>query len=176
MMNEEIYDVALREYASGGLQAWLAGQHDDVLCRLYADLSHVRNSTIVIRTEADYLAAATHDGPRVVRDDRKEWFPYCDDICILGDVTEAIGQRLYDRVVRNDGFPAEVFAPLHPCGLDAWRDYLRMLAGKVEWWARRVAAAPGPRGSFRDEGLTADSPPFGHGPDDDGGLSNAKRN
>lgn len=102
MTNEELYDAALREYQGGGLQAWLAGQHDDTLFRLYAGLAEYRQRTLVVRTTGDLARGETHDGPLVFRDDRKDWFPYCDDMCILGDVTDLLGQRLYAALRSDD--------------------------------------------------------------------------
>lgn len=140
MTNYEIYDTALHEYLSGGLQAWLVQQDNDVLCRLYIGLTRNRDDTLVARTDDDDSAAATHTGRVLGRDENgtdgsyagADWRSHAG---ILDGVTETLGQRIHNGVVRNDGFPAEVFAPLHPCGLDDWQDHLRLLKGMVNWWA-----------------------------------------
>lgn len=111
MTDNELYDTARSEYRTDTYSRWLSDQPDDNLFRLYAGLAEYRQRTLVVRTPGDLARGETHDGPLVFRDDPKDWFDYCDDMCILEDVTDLLGQRLY-AVLRSDDRDARARADL----------------------------------------------------------------
>ncbi|MBY0458806.1 MAG: hypothetical protein K2V38_15825 [Gemmataceae bacterium] len=149
MTDNDIYDMAQHEITSGDLGSWLDRQPNDVLTRLYAGLAHARDNTLVVRSDADRGAAAAHAGRVVVRDENGiegsyGWDDWCSDAGLLDAVTETLGGRLHPAAVRGGSSLAEVLNSVPPGMVDAWREYLRLLAGKVDWWARRAAPGRGP--------------------------------
>jgi hypothetical protein len=107
MTNYELHETVKMLYNTDGYHHWLSGQPEDILIQLQAGLSGYLEATLVVRTREDSARAETHDGPVVYRDDPDDWSDYCEDMCILEDVTELLGQRLYAAVhggarVRDD--------------------------------------------------------------------------
>ncbi|MBN9520107.1 hypothetical protein J0H58_16530 [bacterium] len=103
MTGYELYELALSKYKTDGYRRWLLDQPDDTLCRLYTGLTEYRDRTLVVRTTADLERAETHEGPVVFRDcEPKDWFEHCDNLCILDDVTDVLGQRLHALAFSDD--------------------------------------------------------------------------
>ena len=103
MTDDELYESAKLAYGTKNYRRWMADQPDDTLFRLYNGLAAYREGTLVVRTQADLAQAETHEGPVVLRDyEPRDWFDYCDDMCLLDEVTDVLGQRLYAALQSDD--------------------------------------------------------------------------
>ncbi|MBY0456888.1 MAG: hypothetical protein K2V38_06095 [Gemmataceae bacterium] len=143
MSDDELYDFAVREYQGRNWQGWLTAQSDQSLLRLYAGLSRAKAHTLVIRTPAERAAAETHTGRVVIRDEQGSdemypWDDYCTDCCVLDDVTQTLGGRLYNRVVGTQDTLAVALEALPTGGLRVLTDYPAVISRRVESWMRHA--------------------------------------
>lgn len=129
MTDNELYEMARSEYRTATYSRWLADQTDDDLFRLHAGLSVYRECTLIVRSTHELARAETHAGPVVFRDDTRDWFDHCDNICILEDVIDVLGKRLYSALHSDD--LETVLRADRPDARRVLADWLKVVADRV---------------------------------------------